>query len=74
MKIEKLVTMANQIGDFFGANPNQAEAKDDIAKHLKRFWAHNMRQQIVDHVDTQQGQGLKDVVIQAITEHRELLS
>lgn len=74
MKVEKLITMANQIGDFFGANPNQIEAKKDIAKHIKRFWARNMRMLIIDHVQKNQGAGLQPVVKEAVQEHTPFLS
>jgi formate dehydrogenase subunit delta len=34
MQTETLIKMANQIGDFFEAEPNQAQAQKDIANHL----------------------------------------
>ena len=74
MKVEKLITMANQIGDFFGANPDQAAAKYDIAKHIKRFWARNMRQTLIEHVQQQQGQGLHAVVKSAVQDHETMLT
>ena len=37
MKIETLIKMANQIGDFFEAEPNVVQAQQDIALHLNRF-------------------------------------
>jgi len=36
-KIDKLVRMANQIGDFF-APMGDAAATRGVATHLKRFW------------------------------------
>ena len=36
-KVDKLVRMANQIGDFFAALP-EAEGVAGAANHLKRFW------------------------------------
>lgn len=69
MKIEHLVTMANQIGDFFKSFPDQDEAKKDIAQHLMRFWAGSMRQQILAHVNDANGQGLEPIVRDAIKEH-----
>ena len=35
--VEKLVKMANQIGDFFGAQKIGAAA--GMAEHLRKFWA-----------------------------------
>lgn len=72
MEIQKLIKMANQIGDFFEANPDAEEAKKEIASHLKRFWNSVMIQSIVNHVKQPQGgdlAGLHPKVAQAILEH-----
>ncbi len=69
MQIDHLVTMANQIGDFFKSFPDQDQAKRDIAEHLKRFWASSMRQQILAHVNDKNGEGLEAIVRDAIKEH-----
>ncbi|WP_434064135.1 formate dehydrogenase subunit delta [Roseateles aquae] len=37
MDVAKLVRMANQIGHFFEAMPDHAEALDGIATHIKKF-------------------------------------
>lgn len=68
MQIDHLVTMANQIGDFFKSFPDQEQAKKDIANHLMRFWALNMRQQILAHVIDKNGEGLEPIVRDAIKE------
>jgi formate dehydrogenase subunit delta len=65
MRIERLVLMANDIGDFFAAEPDPSEAARSIANHLKRFWDPRMRRQIVAHA-RQGGAGLKDVVRAAV--------
>lgn len=69
MQINQLVTMANQIGDFFKSFPDAAQAKKDIAQHISRFWAHGMREQILKHVQEKNGEGLEDIVQAAIREH-----
>jgi formate dehydrogenase subunit delta len=69
MQTETLIKMANQIGDFFEAEPNQAQARNDIAQHLNRFWTKDMRNQIASHVQTKQGTGLHAQVIAAIKAH-----
>lgn len=69
MQIEHLVTMANQIGDFFKSFPDQDQAKKDIAHHISGFWANSMRQQILLHVQNQNGAGLDGLVREAISEH-----
>lgn len=73
MTIERLITMANQIGEFFRANPDSAQAKQEIINHLKKFWALNMRQQIVAHVQDKQGAGLEPIVGEAIREYQSSL-
>ena len=72
MHIENLIKMANQIGQFFEAEPDQDQAVKDIASHLKRFWDPRMRTAIITHVD-QGGAGLLDIVAKAVKSQRELL-
>lgn len=69
MEVEKLIKMANQIGDFFEANPDVEEAKLEIASHLKKFWNFVMIHSLVAHVQQHQGQGLHPRVIAAIQQH-----
>ena len=45
-KVDKLVRMANQIGDFYAAMPEQ-EAIEGVAAHLRRFWTPKMIREIV---------------------------
>lgn len=72
MDVEKLIKMANQIGDFFEANPDDEEAKQEIASHLKKFWNSVMIKAIVTHVQQQQGEGLHPKVLAAIQQHVQL--
>ncbi len=69
METEKLISMANQIGDFFEAYPSDAEATQGIANHLHSFWNSVMIQSIVKHVEQNSGQGLHPKVIDAIKQH-----
>lgn len=69
METEKLITMANQIGDFFEAYPTDAEVTQGIANHLHSFWNSVMIQSIVKHVQQHQGKGLHPRVIDAIQQH-----
>jgi len=69
MHTEKLITMANQIGDFFEAYPNDQEAMQGIANHLHSFWNSVMIHSIVGHVQQHQGEGLHPRVIDAIKHH-----
>jgi len=69
METEKLIKMANQIGDFFEAYPNDEDAKKGIANHLHSFWNSVMIRSIVAHVKQNRGEGLHPRVIEAIQQH-----
>jgi formate dehydrogenase subunit delta len=73
MDIGHLVTMANQIGDFFKSYPDSEQAKKDIVMHIKRFWALNMRLQLIEHAQAS-AQGLQPLVKEAVLEHHALLA
>lgn len=40
---EHLVQMANDIGNFFRAQPNREDAIAGIENHIKSFWTQRMR-------------------------------
>lgn len=46
---ELLVRMANDIGNFFRAEPVREEAIAGIANHIARFWSKRMRQKLAAH-------------------------
>lgn len=73
MKIQHLVKMANQIGQFFEFEPDRHQAVNDVAIHLKRSWDPRMRKAIVGHVENG-GEGLLPIVVKAIQENQQLLS
>ena len=43
---ENLVRMANDIGNYFRAQPNREDAIAGIANHIKSFWTPRMREKI----------------------------
>ena len=47
---EHLVQMANDIGNFFRAEPNRQVALDGISGHINRFWTRRMRQRLLEYV------------------------
>jgi formate dehydrogenase subunit delta len=47
MKIERLIKMANDIGDFFNAESNKEVAAEGIKKHILRSWDPRMRREII---------------------------
>jgi formate dehydrogenase subunit delta len=63
--IEQLVKMANDIGDFFRAEPQRADAVAGIANHLQRFWDPRMRRAIVAYAK-EGGAGLDELVREAV--------
>ena len=66
MHIERLITMANDIGNFFSSEPDRREAVTGIANHIRRYWDPRMRRQIVDYVQAGNQQGLTELVHEAI--------
>ena len=73
MDIGHLVTMTNQIGDFFKSYPDAEQAKKDIVMHIKRFWALNMRLQLIEHAQAS-AEGLSPMVKEAVLQHHALLA
>jgi len=71
--VHKLVKMANEIGAFFEAEPDRQAAVEGVAGHIKRFWDPRMRREIVQWVDERGGEGLKDLVLEAIRSRRATL-
>jgi formate dehydrogenase subunit delta len=66
MRIERLVTMANDIGDYFATRPDPETVIEGVADHLRRFWDPRMRRQLVAHVEQTGGEGLHAPVAEAI--------
>jgi formate dehydrogenase subunit delta len=55
---EHLVKMANDIGDFFRAEPNPEDAIAGIANHIAKFWTKRMRDKINAHLKQDGDSGL----------------
>jgi formate dehydrogenase subunit delta len=66
---DRLVTMANQIADFFQSYP-EAEAVEGVLTHIKKFWDPRMRQGIFAHL-AKGGAGLKPLALKALTKLAE---
>jgi len=47
---EHLVKMANDIGDFFRAEPVREDAIAGIANHIAKFWTKRMRAKLAAHL------------------------
>jgi formate dehydrogenase subunit delta len=65
MRTERLVTMANDIGAFFDADSDKAEAARSVVNHLKKFWDPRMRREILVHY-REGGAGLNPLARSAI--------
>ena len=68
--IDTLIIMANQIGDFFESMKDRTKSLDEIAGHLRRSWDPRMRIALMDHVEQHGGEGLKDIVLEAVRTHK----
>jgi formate dehydrogenase subunit delta len=71
MNIERLVTMVNDMGRYFAAEPDEVAGAAGIADHLKRFWEPGMRRQIVAHLAAG-GEGLEPLAKKGVAKLAEL--
>ena len=66
---EKLVKMANQIGDFFKSYPD-ATAIEGVREHIAKFWNRKMRDEFYAYLDKQGDEALQPVVAAAVKKLR----
>ncbi len=64
-KHHRLVSMANQISQFFESRPTEEERVGGVADHIIRFWDPRMRKAILEHLAAG-GDGLRDNARRAI--------
>jgi formate dehydrogenase subunit delta len=64
MNVASLVTMANQIADFFVSEAGADAAPKEIAAHITKFWDPRMRTQIIAHAASG-GAGLSPAALTA---------
>ncbi|HTS87397.1 MAG TPA: formate dehydrogenase subunit delta [Gemmatimonadales bacterium] len=74
MDVHHLVEMANQIGQFYVAEPDQTQAQLDTASHIRRFWDPRMRAALLRHLDDHAAEGLDPFVAEALRVHRALVT
>ena len=48
---QHLVDMANDIGNFFRAEPKREDAIAGIAKHIKSYWTRRMREKLIGQME-----------------------
>jgi formate dehydrogenase subunit delta len=58
---EHLVKMANDIGNFFRAEPVREDAIAGITNHIDNFWTKRMRQKLAAHGES----GLDELPLEA---------
>lgn len=58
---EHLVKMANDIGNFFRAEPQREDAVAGIANHIDKFWTKRMREKIAAHMKQAGDSGLDEL-------------
>src|SRR5260370_30388977 len=58
---EHLVKMANDIGHFFGAEPEREDAIAGIANHISKFWTKRMRDKLTAHLKRDGDAGLDEL-------------
>lgn len=66
MNLDRLVAMANDIGNFFGSEPRPEDRIAGVANHLSRFWNARMRHQLIAYAREQGGRDLSDHVREAV--------
>ncbi len=65
MHIERLIKMANDISNFFDADPDKHIAAEGVKNHLARSWEPRMRKAIVEYAQAD-GSGLSELAKAAI--------
>lgn len=63
---EHLVEMANDIGNYFRAEPDQNAARAGILQHIERFWEPRMRRKMKAYLVDTGGKGLEPLVREAL--------
>jgi len=67
MHIERLIKMANDVSNFFAADPDKQLAIEGIKNHLARSWEPRMRHSIVAYTKAD-GAGLSELAKAAIAQ------
>ena len=67
--LERLIAMANQIGDFFASYPPE-RAREGFRNHVRINWDPRMRNALLEHIDAG-GDGLDLRVIEGAQQLRE---
>jgi len=63
IEVERLIAMANQIGDFFAPYPSP-QREEGVRNHLRNYWDPRMRDALLEHLRERNGEGLHSHVIE----------
>ena len=69
IELGRLISMANQIGDFFAPYPPE-RAREGLRNHLRTYWDPRMRSALLAHIDAG-GDGLDERVVEGARLLRE---
>ncbi len=64
MHDDKIIKMANDIGQFYQSEPTREQALAGMVNHLSKFWARRMRDKLVEHAQ-QADSGLSELALAA---------
>ncbi|MEY3280253.1 MAG: hypothetical protein RL674_238 [Pseudomonadota bacterium] len=65
--INTLVKMANDISNFFNADPDKEVAAEGMRNHIVKSWDLRMRKAIIAHITQHDGEGLSPLAKTAIS-------
>jgi formate dehydrogenase subunit delta len=65
---ERLVVMANDIANFFAAEPDRNIAIEGVRNHLQRYWEPRMRKQIIAHLQAHGSGDLSTLAAAAVAQ------
>ena len=65
MSEDNEVRMANDIGNFFKAEPDREQAIAGIVNHISKFWTRRMREKLIEHARRGDA-GLDDLPLEAV--------
>ncbi len=69
MEVQRLVKLANDIGTFFESEKDPAKGAEGVASHIRMFWDPRMRRELLVHLDENDGEGLRPLVLEALRKH-----
>jgi formate dehydrogenase subunit delta len=72
MSADHLVSMVNDIANFFASEGDRTVAVEGITNHIKKFWEPRMRRRIVAHLQEHGPAGLNDLAQAAVARVAEL--